>query len=129
MLLREEWRGPVVIHVFDGRWTDQQFVEYLNRLDLNLQNEKKYVVVCDATTSGAIDSKQAKMMARWVKENHDRLKRYCMGSVFVLPSAFMRGVLRGLLAFQSLPYPYVVRNSMAEAIEWARPLVAPLQIP
>ncbi len=129
MLAREERRGPLVIHVFDGAWTDEQFAGYLRLLDDNLKQEQKYLVICDATTSGALDAKQAKMMARWVKANHQQLQRFCMGSVFVLPSAFMRGVLRALLAFQDLPYPYVVRHSLDEAIEWSRAKVAPLRIP
>jgi len=117
----ERTAGVLSTFVFEGELTDEEFDRYIERLEELIGRKTEYVVVVEATRSKAMNSRQARKMAEWTKRHATALRTYCRGIAFVIPSLFVRGILRAIWAMQSPPYPHTVVETTAEALEWLRP--------
>jgi hypothetical protein len=120
-IIFDERDWPVMVIRFSGAPTDAEFEAYLERYETYLQREDRYgLVMVTEPNSPMTKSKHARMQAAWIKERYDRLSERCVGIAFVLPSPMMRGVLKAILAMQSLPVPYSVSATEEPARKWVR---------
>ena len=120
---------PVVRVTMEGELTDAQFAAYLADLDRNLRRREYTVVVLDALKAESTPARQRRMQAEWMKTNEGLLRRYTLGTVMMLGSPVMRGVLTAILWIQPIPTPYAVVGSLEEAAEKAEEMLAAKGLP
>lgn len=113
-------RLPLVRVTFDGLASDAEFDKYLSGItDLLMVGRQKTVTVLDARASARAPATQRKRQAAWIKEHESLLRRYSLGTAFVITSPLVRGVLTAILWLQQLPTPHTVVATIAEAERWA----------
>jgi hypothetical protein len=121
----DERDWPVMVIRFSGAPTDAEFEAYLERYDTYLNRTDRYgLIMVTEPNTPMTKSKHARMQAAWIKERFARLSDRCVGIAFVLPSPMMRGVLKAILAMQTLPVPYAVSSGEESAAEWVRSRLA-----
>jgi hypothetical protein len=121
MGVTERTSGVLSTFVFEGELSDEEFDGYIARLEELITRRTPYVVVVEATRSKAMSGKQARKMADWTKLRAEELRTYCRGIAFVIPSLFVRGILRAIFTMQPPPYPSKVVETTEQALEWLRP--------
>lgn len=110
---------------FTGLTTDAEFDDYLNAMTrLIVDRKQKTVTILDARKSDRTPATQRKKQAAWLKAHDNFLRQYSLGTVFVITSPLVRGVLTAILWLQPLPTDYAVVATMAEAERWARQRLA-----
>lgn len=106
-----------------GERTDAELMESLARLRAalveDLQAGRKSVVLLDLRNAGVLTPEQRRSTAEWMKRVTDLFRRATFGTVFVVESALVRGVLTALLWFQPRGTPYEVVRDLDEAMRWA----------
>jgi hypothetical protein len=118
-IIFDERDWPLMVIRFSGAPTDAEFEAYLERYEGYLNREDRYgLVMVTEPNSPMTKSKHARMQAAWIKERFDRLSSRCVGIAFVLPSPMMRGVLKAILAMQTLPVRHFVASQEGPAREW-----------
>lgn len=106
----------------------------LNFSDLDLHFEEitalatkgeKIAIVIDMTWSGTPSASQRQYAAKRLKETYARAGRNIAGTAHVITSALVRGVLTAVYWLSPPPFQMTVVATRAEAIDWARRLLAP----
>jgi hypothetical protein len=116
----DESRYPLVLVTYDGIVSDDQFREHLAQMDRMLTSGREpNVIVVDARKAGVTPPTQRKMQADWQAVNHDAIAERSLGTVFVLDSAPLRGVLTAILWLSPLPNAHAVVATKDEAWTWA----------
>jgi hypothetical protein len=114
-------RHPIVVVTFDGLATDREFEEYLAAMTkLVLDRRQPNVTILDARASGRSPATQRKKQADWLKQHDQLLRRYSLGTAFVITSPLVRGVLTAILWVQPMSTPHTVVATLDEADRWAR---------
>jgi hypothetical protein len=117
----DETRRPIVLVRFIGTATDAEFDAYLVAMtDQVLARRQPTVTILDATRSTTTNAAQRKRQASWLADNAEGLRRYSLGTAFVIRSAAVRGVLTAIFWLQPLDRPYTIVASLGEAEVWAR---------
>lgn len=80
---------------------------------------RKTVVVLDLRRTNVLTTSQRWMTALWMKEVAPLFERTTFGTVFIVESALVRGVLSTLLWFQPKGTPYAIVRDPDEAAQWA----------
>ena len=68
--------------------------------------------------------RQARLQANWMRDNEAQIRQRTLGIAFVISSPAVRGVLKAILALQSMPAPYRVESTAADAEAWLRERLA-----
>ncbi|MEN1786185.1 MAG: STAS/SEC14 domain-containing protein [Bacteroidota bacterium] len=108
---------PLVTITFTGaQSTDENFRTYLKNIRNIYDRKAPFVLIFDATNASLPSFKHQLMQANWLKEHNDLISKYCLGTVYIISNAFVRGILRSIFALQQQPCPYtVVENKAAGA--------------
>lgn len=115
----DDERRPILLVRFEGSSTDAEFEAYLAAmLRLGIDRKEKTVTIFDSRVDTTSTAKQRKMQADWLATHREALKRYSLGSAFVIPSTLLRGALTAILWLQPLHAPYVVVSTLEEAETW-----------
>ncbi len=113
-------RRPLITVTFDGLATDAEFDAYLDQMtEMVLARKERTVTILDARASGRAPATQRKKQADWLKEHDADLRRYSLGTAFVITSPLVRGVLTAILWVQPMATAHVVVASMDAAERWA----------
>lgn len=80
---------------------------------------RKTVVVLDLRRSTVLTPSQRWMTAVWMKEVTPLFERTTFGTVFIVESALVRGVLSTLLWVQRGGTPYAIVRDQDAAMRWA----------
>jgi hypothetical protein len=115
---------PILEVTYVGTIDDATFQRYLDDLASVLSVRQPYVLLADATRSGAPTAKQRRMQADLIREHFAGFERYCAGAAFVIESALIRGALTAILWAQKLPYEHTVVGTREDALAWLTPRVA-----
>ena len=99
--------------------SEPEFDQYLASMTQIISRAEKTLTILDARRAIRSPPSQRKKQADWIKMHADQLRRYSLGTAFVLTSPLVRGVLTAILWLQPLPSDYVVVGTMAEAEDWA----------
>lgn len=118
-IITNERFWPVVLHTFEGNLSESEFDCYIDRLDAILGRKRSYVTVVDTTPVGLTSRLQRSKQADWIKRNTENLKNTSLGTAFVIASPVVRALLSAMLWIQPLPHPYVVTETLADALLWS----------
>ena len=106
-----------------GQPSDEELADSLQRITQLIQGEqraqRKIVMIVDMRKAGALSANQRRIASAWMKEHLRSWKQVAVGSVFVITSPIVRGVLTALLWLQPLDMPHEVVGSLDEAMRWA----------
>jgi hypothetical protein len=79
---------------------------------------RKTVIVLDLRRSAGLTPHQRWMTALWMKEVAPLFQTTTFGTVFIVESALVRGVLSTLLWVQPKGTPYAIVRDVEEAVAW-----------
>jgi len=106
-----------------GQPSDEELVDSLQRITRLIEGEKhaqrKIVMIIDMRKAGALSANQRRVASAWMKESLRGWTQVVLGSVFVIDSPIVRGVLTALLWLQPLDMPYDVVGNLDEAVRWS----------
>lgn len=118
---RDRW--PVLVVRMVGQPTDDEFAAYLDDYETIMSEHDRYgIVYVTMPDAPMTTSRHARMQAKWIAAHEEEIRQRCARVGFVLPSPLMRGVLRAILAMQSMPVPYRVFDDEELAIAWVNEL-------
>jgi hypothetical protein len=120
----DDSRRPIIVVRFDGLVSDAEFERYLGELEAQLEPGQRVCTILDARLAGRAPPRQRKLQADWLARNAGRLRESSVGSVFVITSALVRGVLTAIMWLQPMPVPHAVVATMDEAERWAESRLA-----
>ena len=105
-----------------GQPSDEELIESLQQITRFIDNEKnekrKVVMIVDMRKAGALSAGQRRIASSWMKENLRGWKQVAVGSVFIIDSPIVRGVLTALLWLQPLDMPHDVVGTLDAAMHW-----------
>jgi hypothetical protein len=121
MMRFDERDWPILRCYVSGEASDEEFDAYLAQCERNLRRGERYAfVVITAPDTPMTKGRHARLQADFIKRHRELIARQIAGQAFVLPSAVMRGVLRAILSMTTMPTPFAICATEAEAVEWAR---------
>jgi hypothetical protein len=88
-------------------------------LNEDLRADRKTVVILDLRRSSALSTSQRWMTGVWMKEVAPLFESTTFGTVFIVESALVRGVLSALLWVQPKGTPYALVADLDSAVLWA----------
>jgi hypothetical protein len=113
-------RAPIVVVRFERSWTEGEFDAYLEAMETAvLSRREPTVTILDARDAMATPATQRRKQAAWLQKNEAVLRRYSLGTAFVITSPVVRGILTAILWIQPMPAPHVVVATPPEAERWA----------
>lgn len=111
---------PVITIYFTGESENKEnFEEYLNELSHNYTFDKPFSLVFELTNAPLPKVGYQLKQAAWMKSNEDKIKTYCRGIAYVIPSPVMRNVLKFIFSVQKNPVPFEVFSAAGEGQKWA----------
>lgn len=118
-----EQRGELLITTYYGAASDAQYEAHLEEMDAlleaNLHDEtRRWGVIVDATRWLKSTARQRQLHAEWMNRNEALMRGRTAGIAFVISSALVRGGLTAVLWLARLPCPYVVVETLDEAVSW-----------
>lgn len=117
----DESRRPIVLVTFVGTASDAEFDNYLRGMtEQILARREKTVTILDALRSDQTSAAQRRRQAEWLKSHAEDLRRYSLGTAFVIRSALVRGALTAIFWMQPLDRPHTIVASLEEAETWGR---------
>jgi hypothetical protein len=120
----DESSFPLVRIGFTGlKSTDQNFQAYLDQTQACYRHKKPLAIIFDASNASIPALSHQKMQAKWLKENEDLMKGFCLGTAYIIPNAAIRAILKMIFSFQKQPVPYKIFESQAEAEAWVKEIV------
>lgn len=115
---------PIIrIHFTGSKSSDQNFQTYLNQTKACYRFGKKLAILFDASNASIPALSHQKMQAKWLKENENLMKRFCVGTAYIIPNAAIRAILKMIFSFQKQPVPYKIFESQPEAEAWIKEIV------
>ena len=113
-------RRPLITVTFVGLATEAEFDEYLDEMTrMILERKEKTVTILDARASGRAPATPRKKQADWLKQHERELRRYSLGTAFVIDSPLVRGVLTAIFWVQPMATAYAIVGTLEEAERWA----------
>jgi hypothetical protein len=121
----DDTRRPLIVVTFVGSATDAEFDAYLDAMATSvLARRERTVTLLDATRSDATPAAQRRRQAEWLKTHDAELRRYSLGTAFVIRSPIVRGVLTAILWIQPMSVPYTVVATRNEGEAWAAEMLS-----
>ena len=112
-------KNPIIEVVFTGEQAnDDNFPFYMQEVKAVYEQQKKIVIVFDASNSVMPALKYQKMQGDWLKENEQLMKDYCLGTAYIIPNLIIRNVLKAIFTFQKQPVDYIVCKNNDDANTW-----------
>jgi hypothetical protein len=115
---RSEW--PAVQFRFIGRLTAEEMQRYIADSEALLANGVPFACVMDGTRMLTPEIEFVRRQSQWIRENQVRMRRYNQGIAFVMPSALVRGLVRAVIYFQSMPVQHASFTTLEEGVAWAK---------
>lgn len=119
---------PIAIHRVEGALSNQQIDAYVDAGTTLLLRGERHVVILDTTRMGRFTAYARARSAQWQQTYRNELERYCLGTAYVVPSPLLRFIVMTVLLVGKLPTPYVVCDSIEEAMTWCRERLADAEL-
>ncbi len=114
-------KQPIIEVVFTGEQAnDDNFPFYMQEVKSVYEQQKKVVIIFDASNAVMPALKYQKMQGDWLKENEQLMKNYCLGTAYIIPNLIIRNILKAIFTFQKQPVDYLVCKNIYEAITWVK---------
>jgi hypothetical protein len=101
------------------RQHNRDLANFRAALSEDLRVGRKTVVILDLRRSSALSPSQRWMTGVWMKEVAPLFESTTFGTVFIVQSALVRGVLSTLLWVQPKGTPYAIVAELDSAVLWA----------
>lgn len=82
------------------------------------------VTILDARRAVRNPATQRKKQAEWIERHTEQLRKYSLGTAFIINSPLVRGVLTAILWVRPLPTQHTVVSTMEEAEAWVQQQLA-----
>ncbi len=120
MSIRVSVRDDVIHVVWEGAPDDEALRAYFAELATIIARLDRYAIVYDMRRTSLPTAQQRRLLADYARNEGPRLRRSCVGVVFVIESALIRGALVAMLWLQ----PMTVEHLVAPYPEAAEPWLA-----
>ena len=118
MIEIDEGQWPLIVLTFSGSVTVSELGDCFAKHERLLAAERPFVVLVRVHDMQPWESATIRLQATWRKENAPQLRRLIRGVAMVLPSLWLKGLLRTVLWVQPIPQPLVVCATTEEATAW-----------
>ncbi|MCZ7685274.1 MAG: hypothetical protein M5U28_43460 [Sandaracinaceae bacterium] len=108
---------PVLLNVFNGEQEDTEFDAYIREMDAIYAGEEAFIAASFMLRYRP-DMAQLRRLAEFTHSRRDAVKRTCLGTAIIAPSAGFRFLFSTLLMMMPLPIPYCVVSDVDEACAW-----------
>jgi hypothetical protein len=106
----------------DG-FLDQDLSDDLAAILREMQSDRaagrRFASIVDLTGAPALNAKQRAVVSAWVKETRELTRLTTISTVFVAPSALLRGALTAIFWTQSFGVPNRVLGTLNDAVTWS----------
>ncbi len=110
---------PVVIHSVDGSLSNAEIDDYVRGATDVFLRSGSHVAIMDISKMGSVSAYSRSRSAAWLKQHRAQLALSCLGVAYVIPNALLRFITMTVMLVITLPMPYVVVSTRAEALLWA----------
>ncbi|MBF5045211.1 STAS/SEC14 domain-containing protein [Aggregicoccus sp. 17bor-14] len=110
---------PLVIIELHGQIDDEQFREYLRKLDALVPRPEKRVIFYDLRAGKNLTYEQRQWQAEWQKKNAEAVRQMNLGVAFVIDNPLLRVIVRAVLFIQPIGCPSQIFGSVEEAYRWS----------
>ncbi len=118
-------KNPIFEVVFTGEQAnDDNFPFYMQEVKDVYEQQKKVVIIFDASNAVMPALKYQKIQADWLKENEQLMKDYCLGTAYIIPNLIIRNVLKTIFTFQKQPVEYLICKNSEDANVWVNEKLA-----
>jgi len=114
----------VVIRFLNVIPTVEEFDEYLKELDKLYSRNEKFVTIIDGTNSKFLPSTFRIKQGKWMKDNAEKIKKFCLGQAYIIPSIMAKIILEGVFIITKPNVPYTINTKEHEALQWAKNILA-----
>jgi hypothetical protein len=118
MIQIDETLWPLVVVRYESPLCLEDFHELARRLTAILERQEPYVAIADARKSEGMTAEQRQHQADWMKQYDAALRKYCLGSAFVITSAMARLAMNVIITLKPPPVPYTVVSTLEAAAVW-----------
>lgn len=116
----EEASKHIVVVTFTGDSSDEEIERYLSSMTTEiLGRPERTVTILDASAGSRPSVAHGRLQMRWLDVHHDELRRFSLGTAFVVPSLLARSALRAIFWLKPMSQPHVVCKTLEEALRWA----------
>jgi hypothetical protein len=114
-------QGLLVVIRFLGLPSESEFRQYLDDYAQMLREQTRFgTVFVTAPSLPMMPPRHARMQAQFIREHREEMIERVVCIAFALPTALMRGVLRGVFMLEASPSPYTVVSTEAEGVAWVK---------
>jgi len=115
-------KPPVVVVTFLGASSDQQLEVYLEDVSIRLREGRREIYIFDTRAMAMPPATHIKRQGEWLRDHRAAIQECAPGNAFVIASAATRFILSTIFLIQKPPVPYLVTESMDEALRWCQAL-------
>ena len=120
----DESRHRLVLVTYPGTYSDDEFMQYLGRLERILARRVRIVTVFDATRMERPTAARRKQQAEWLSRWEPSLMQFTLLAVFVVPTPLVRGALTAVFWWSPPKFPHVLVATLDEAMRLAEKALA-----
>ena len=110
-------RWPIALFTFDGEQVDEDVDFFIQSVEKIHADGKDYASIGYMKhlkpNAGHVRRVGKAMLKSWPDA-----KKYCRGSAIVVSNPTFRFMLSSFFLITPIPYPYIVTDSLEEAIQW-----------
>ncbi|MFO0547448.1 MAG: hypothetical protein U0271_03615 [Polyangiaceae bacterium] len=113
-----DYADPAMVVVqFNGTPTDQEFEDYLCRMDDRLRDTSRPPtgVIISVKAGAESPKKHRERQAKWMKQNAKVIAERTTGTAFVIESAATRFVMSSIMLLQPIPGRYDIFANLTDA--------------
>jgi uncharacterized protein (DUF1786 family) len=119
----DDSRRPISIYTFDGEFTAPDFHRMLKHSE-ELLRRGRHALLMDMRRLQAMSALLRQQAAEWNIVNTVNLARLRVGLAMVITDRRERGIVTAIYWHKPPPYPYLICESLEEALEWCRQKLA-----
>jgi hypothetical protein len=119
MIEVDETLWPLLLMRYAAPLSLEDFEEVNRKMTAMLERQEPYVAIVDGRKGQGMTPEQRQLQADWLKRNDPALRKYCLGTAFIITSAIGRLTLNVMIILKPPPIPYTVVPTLEAAAVWA----------
>lgn len=119
MIQVDEKQWPLVLIRYEASLSMEDLELFSARLSAILARQEPYVAIADGRKSQGMTPEQRQHQADLMKRHDAQLRKYCLGSAFIVTSSLARLTLSVIVALKPPPMPYTIVTTWEAAAVWA----------
>jgi hypothetical protein len=115
----DEALSPLLVVKFGRSGTEHALETYLSARAAYLRREQPHIVLFDARQVHMLSAHVRQRYTEWLRENEVALRRWTLGTAYVIESPTVRMMLSVVRHFASMANPFIVTATLPPAAAWA----------